>query len=70
MLVDNPVLMIDAPILDDESAANVYQFLQDLTLAFESQYYNQLKRFNKNNNVDWHDDKQGEQLFFDDDVPF
>lgn len=68
--MDNPVLMIDAPILDDESAANVYQFLQDLTLAFESQYYNQLKRFNKNNNVDWHDDKQGEQLFFDDDVPF
>ena len=68
--MDNVTLIIDAPILDDESAANVYQFLQDLTLAFESHYYKQLVRHSRNQEPNCYDNEPGEQPFFDDEIPF
>lgn len=72
--MDNPVLTIEAPILDDESAAHVHQFLQDLTLAFESCYYKQLVRHNRNCEPDCDNDRVNnipvDQSFFDDEDPF
>lgn len=50
--MDKPIFMIEAPILDPDSATNVYQFLQDLILAFETHYYKQLKYYSQNNNVE------------------
>ena len=42
--MDKPVIIIEAPELNDEAVTSVYQFLQDLVLAFESHYYLQLVR--------------------------
>jgi hypothetical protein len=42
--MDRPVLLIEAPILSDDAAASVMDFLQALILAFESHYYPQLRR--------------------------
>ncbi len=69
--MDSPVLIVEAPLLDDESTKNVYAFLQNLTLAFESHYYPQLVRGCRTNNTDHViDDAQGDQPFIDDDPPF
>lgn len=65
--MDKPIFMIEAPILDPDSATNVYQFLQDLILAFETHYYNQLRCYSQNNNVE---EERVEKPFFDDDMPF
>lgn len=74
MLVDNPVLIIDAPILDDESIAKVYEFLQNLTFAFDAHYYNQLRRCSRTKTQsDSHtylNDIQGDQRSLDDEIPF
>ena len=37
--MDNPVLMVEAPILDDESAMLAHQFLTDLALTYEAYHY-------------------------------
>jgi hypothetical protein len=42
--MDKPVLLIEAPELDDKEAASAYCFLQELLLGFESHYYPQLRR--------------------------
>lgn len=68
--MDSPVLIVEAPILDDESAANAYEFLQNLMLAFDAHYYPQLQRhFLAVNQPNRH--KQADQCSFDDDeIPF
>jgi hypothetical protein len=43
--MDNPVLLIDTPILSDEAAAGAYDFLQAFMMAFESHYFEQLRRY-------------------------
>ena len=43
--MDKPVLIIDAPELNDEAVASVQGFLQELMLAFESHYYHRLQRY-------------------------
>jgi hypothetical protein len=45
--VDNPVLIVEAPILDDESISKIYEFLQNLTFAFDAHYYKQLRRYDR-----------------------
>lgn len=65
--MDKPIFMIEAPILDPDSATNSYQFLQDLILAFETHYYHQLKDYRKRHNVK---DELLEKPFLDDDMPF
>lgn len=43
--MDNPIFFIEMPHLSDEAVAGIETFLWDLINAFESQYYNQLKRY-------------------------
>ena len=68
--MDKPMLIVEVPVLDDQSATYVYQFLQDLTLAFESCYYKQLVRYRRNCECDYDQDMQDGQPFFDDEIPF
>ena len=42
--MDRPVLIIEAPELDDKALMSLQTFLHELTLAFESHYYTQLQR--------------------------
>ncbi len=41
--MDKPVLIIQAPELNDESVVGIYIFLQELIMAFESHYFQQLR---------------------------
>lgn len=76
--MDNPVLVVPAPNLDDETAVKVFGFLQRLTDAFEANYYTQLERYyRKYNNrhyarsSDQHiNEAYGDQRGFDDEIPF
>lgn len=73
--MDKPVLIIEAPELDDDGAASVYHFLQELVLAFESHYYAQLVRQERNRQVpdpDWQSDQNDEEREepFNDEIPF
>ena len=76
--MDNPVLIIKAPILDDASAALAHQFLTDLAVAFESCYYKQINRHYECANhfygSDCYDnplrDTQNTGLVFNDEIPF
>lgn len=72
--MDNPKLIVEAPILDDESAVKIFDFLYDLTLSFESCYYKQLLRRSQYcdppDGPDYLNDTQGDQRFFDDEIPF
>ena len=78
MRVDNPVLVVEAPILDDETAVKVFGFLQRLTDTFEANYYTQMERYyQKYNNLhyasrsDKHiNETHGDQRVFDDEIPF
>lgn len=42
--MDKPVLIIEAPELDDEAATTVLDFLQDILNAFDSHVYYQRQR--------------------------
>lgn len=42
--MDNPVIIIDAPELNDEGVANVRDFLHEIILAFESHYMHRLNK--------------------------
>ena len=65
--MDNPVLIVEAPILNDEAAKIVYAFLQNLVLAFESHYYPQLGRdCRSHESAPPVDDLQANQKFIDD----
>jgi hypothetical protein len=76
--VDNPVLVVEAPILDDETAVKVFRFLQRLTDTFEANYYTQMERyyrkyndFNYTSHSDNHiNEAYGDQRGFDDEIPF
>jgi hypothetical protein len=73
VLMDNPVFMIEARVLDNESATQIHLFLQDLTLAFKSCYYKQLLRQPRNKDPDdlgCYKDGQGDQEILDDEIPF
>lgn len=76
--LDNPMLVVEAPTLDDETAVKVYGFLQRLADTFEANYYAQMERYYKKYN-DFHyaktsdqDDNgpRGDQRGFDDEPPF
>ena len=43
--MDKQVLIIEMPELDDKTAVDLQQFLQDLTNAFENHYLRQIKRY-------------------------
>lgn len=43
--MDKPVLILEMPELDDETAIILQQFLQDFTNAFEAHYLSQIKRY-------------------------
>lgn len=43
--MDKQMLIIEMPELNDEAAAGLQYFLQELTNAFESHYLNQIKRY-------------------------
>ena len=72
--MDNPVLIIEAPILDDESVVKIYDFLQNLIFAFDAHYYVQLQRYSRKVNQpdgpDYLNDIQGDHGFYDDEIPF
>lgn len=76
--MDNPMLVVEAPNLDDETAVKVLGFLQRLTDTFEANYYTQLERYYRKYN-DLHyarssdpgiDETTGDQRGFDDEIPF
>jgi hypothetical protein len=64
----NPMslMFVDPPQLTDEAAAEVLDFLFELTNAFENHYFEQLRRYYRSNELphseDWIPD-------FDDDLP-
>lgn len=45
--MDKPVLIIEMPKLSDEAVMGIYDFLQEITLAFESRYLHQLRRYHR-----------------------
>ena len=44
---DRPVIIIDAPELNDEAVANVRAFLCEILLAFESHYLHRLQKYHR-----------------------
>ena len=46
--MDNPVLIIEAPKLNDESAASIQEFLHALMSAIDAHYYQQITRHYRN----------------------
>ena len=76
--MDNPMLVVEAPILDDETAVKVFRFLQRLTDTFEANYYTQLERhyrkykdFYYSSRCDKYiNEAYGDQRVFDDDTTF
>ena len=58
MLVDKPVLFMEMPKLDTDTAVEVYEFLCSLASSFEAHYYKQIKEY--------FDDR----YHFDDEIPF
>jgi hypothetical protein len=45
--MDKPVLIVEVPELSDEAVTGIYDFLQEITLAFESRYLHQLRRYHR-----------------------
>lgn len=43
--MDKPVIIIEAPELNDQGVAHVRAFLHEIILAFESHYYHRLRRY-------------------------
>jgi hypothetical protein len=43
--MDKPVILIEAPELDDEGVANVRAFLHEIALSFELHYRHRLLRY-------------------------
>lgn len=41
--MDNPILIVDMPKLNNTELVKVYKILQSLITAFESHYFSQLK---------------------------
>lgn len=73
--MDNPIFILEAPILDDESVMKVNEFLQNLMHAFEAHYYVQLSRYSRTvHQPDCYDrqskDTPGDQQLFDDEILF
>jgi hypothetical protein len=76
--VDNPILVVEAPILDDETAVKVFGFLQRLTDTFEANYYAQIERYYKKYNGLHYartsdsdmNEPSGDQRGFDDEISF
>ena len=76
--MDNPVLVVEAPILDDETAVKVFRFLQRLTDTFEANYYAQLEKYYRKYNDFYYTSRSdkhineayGDQRGFDDEIPF
>ncbi len=69
MLVDKPVLIVDALIFDDESIAKVHEFLQNLTFEFYTHYYYELRGYSRSKDSpagpDYLYDTQDDQRSFD-----
>lgn len=42
--MDNPTLIVEAPKLNDASAASIQEFLQALMSAIDAHYYQQITR--------------------------
>jgi hypothetical protein len=45
--MDKSVLIVELPKLSDEAVTSIYDFLQEITLAFESRYLHQLRRYQR-----------------------
>lgn len=65
--MDNSKLILQLPILDDDSTAEIYEFLQDCMRVFESHYGSQLNVYYSE---EYSHDLQGDQRVFDDKIPF
>lgn len=68
--MDKPILIVEAPELDDDAAARVYEFLQDLVLGFEAHYYTQLVRRERNRQVPDLQSNENDDEPFNDEIPF
>lgn len=76
--LDNPMLVVEAPTLDDETAVKVYGFLQRLADTFEANYYTQMERYYKKYNEQNYarcsdqdvNEEYSDQRGFDDEIPF
>lgn len=62
--MDNPILIVEMPSLNDESVAGVRNFLQELMIAFEARYYHQLQRYDRKSS--WIDDSDELSSWIDD----
>jgi hypothetical protein len=45
--MDKSVLIVEMPELSDEAVMSIYDFLQEITLAFESHYLHRLRRYHQ-----------------------
>lgn len=62
--MDRPVIIIDAPDLNDNAVKSMQIFLHELIMAFESHYYHQLKQ----QDMEWRTETS--VPLTDDQVPF
>ena len=65
--MDNLDFTLQWPMLEDDSCAQVYELLQNLIRAFEYHYGAQLNAYYSDV---YADNTQGDQRFFDDEIPF
>jgi hypothetical protein len=50
--VDKQVLIIEMPELNDAAVAQLHDFLQELTNAFEVHYFHSLQRYDRKSSLD------------------
>ena len=62
-----PPMVIDAPELSDETAAQILDLLNELTDAFSDRYFHQLRRYDRSQEAPPTHDWTAED--FDDDLP-
>ena len=46
--MNKPVIIVEMPKLRNETVMGIYDFWQEITLAFESRYLHQLRRYHRN----------------------
>ena len=65
--MDNSKFIVQMPILDEDAAAQVYEFLQEMIRVYESHYGAQLNAYYADA---YTNDTQGDQRNLDDEIPF
>jgi len=70
---DTVPIVIELPVLDDEGVEALQEFLWNLVMTFESQYYHQLQRYRRRSDAPTRDPiepQDGPDEDLNDEVPF